>query len=232
MFERPRVSILQLLIFSFAIGGLVDAEAHQEALLNKEALLLKAERLFSEQSYDDALVYYSDIALRQPEEQNPLREALLSRMAACHLGMNRPLNALNTLLKKNSPLNRPIELYLLGRIYGKLGKFAEGVDLLSLIPSELGDSTSLLALEKGVLFSQLGDLSSAKTILQNIPFVETAPHPFLLAQLQLAKNCLSTQDWEEAQNILSVITVDIRLPASQKRENISGGIIIHGNRGS
>jgi hypothetical protein len=270
MFERPRFSILPLLIFFFAIGGVIDAQASRETLLDKENLLLKAERLFFEQSYDDALAYYADLAFRQPEEQSKLREALLSRITACHLEMNRPLDALNILFKKDSLLssdllqssfldrvkasglsdrklphisniglftiaqprelspnlemnseagqriNRPIELYLLGRSYGKLGKFAEGVDVLSRIPRELEDSAtftisskksnSLLALEKGVLLSQLGDLSSAKTILQTIPLVEAAPLPFLLAQLQLAKNCLSAQDWEKAKNILSSLS--------------------------
>jgi hypothetical protein len=205
MFESPRFSILQLFIFSYAIGGLIYAEANQQTLLEQESLLLKAEHLFSEQSYDDALAYYTDIVFLQPEEQKTLREALLLRIAACHLEMNRPLNALNTLLKKDSP-NRPMELYLLGRAYGKLGKFAEGVDVLSRIPSELEDSNSILLLEKGVLLSQLGDLSSAQTILQSIPFVETDPRPFLLAQLQLAKNHLSAQAWEEAQNILSSLS--------------------------
>lgn len=162
----------------------------------------RAEKLFSESLYGDAISLFSQ-SLAFPADEE-LKDQLTMRLAACYLKQGTPREALDLLLPLESPFRRNQSLYLMSIAHRQLGNTQSALKLLSscsfLIPSQ---DENFIRLEQGYHLFQLGDYSSSQATLSTISWQIGTPLPYFLAQLYLAKIGLKTGDYDKALDTLS-----------------------------
>lgn len=139
-------------------------------------LTRRAERLFSENLYSDALPLYAQ-ALELPADQT-LKKQLTQRLAACYLKERRPEEAASLLRGWEDDSSR----YLMSLIDRGLGEREKALETLKGCPE-----SSHTHLELGEHLFQKGDYSSSKEAFSKISSQKGDPTPYALAQLYLAK---------------------------------------------
>jgi hypothetical protein len=188
----------------------------------------QAEKLFSEKLYSDALPLYSQL-LDLPKNEE-LRTQLTLRLATCYLEERQPQAALALLVPLQNRFYNNQNLYLMSLAHRQLGESSIALNLLqqcSLIPHSR-HIDNLIALEKGYHFTQLGDYRSAQFVLKKIPWLKSDSLPYYLAQLQLTKIYLMTQQFNSAHQTLFLLSCHLPQshPLNIERVYLKGWLLL------
>lgn len=162
----------------------------------------RAEKLFYEELYGDALPLYSQLFNWTSDSELKVQWAL--RLAACHLEEGQPQTTLSILSSVETPFRLDQRLFLMSRAYRQLGHSPQALDALKQCPlPQSHHSQNLLHLEQGYHFMQIQDFENAQRIFKTISWEMNNPLPHELAQIQLAKIALINHQFHEALLILS-----------------------------
>lgn len=168
----------------------------------------RAEKLFYEKMYGDAIPLYSQLFIFCQEAE--LKTELTLRLASCYLEEGQPQITLDLLSSLETPFYLNKSLFLMSLAYRQLGQSSQALSLLQQCSlSHSHDAQNLIELEKGYHFMRLGDFENAQRAFTSILWqVNTSlPYPYkVLAQLQLAKIFLIKQQFDQALQILSLLS--------------------------
>lgn len=162
----------------------------------------RADRLFSEKLYSDALPLYSHSFSLASDEESLTYLSL--RLATCQLEEKKPEFALDLLRSIKHPSGRMQSLFLSGLAYRQMGEASQALDQL-LQCSLMQQSTEnkyVVALELGHQYATMGDLSNACKNFRLIAWEKNNPLPYYIAQLYLTRIACKNQQFEEALQIL------------------------------
>ncbi len=170
-----------------------------------DTIATRAEKLFHEKLYGDALPLYSQLLTFSPDEE--LKTQLILRLANCHIEEGQPQIALAMLTPLATPFCHHQCLFLMSLAYRQLGASARALDLLqqcSLPNSQY--NRSLIALERGYHCIQIGNLTGAQLAFESIAWQLTDSLPYDLAQLQIAKIFLMKHQFDQALQVLHFLS--------------------------
>ena len=176
--------------------GVASASLWAEPNLSK--ISRQAERLFSENLYEDAFPYYSQaLSLAEKDE---LKIQFSNRLAICLIKQRKPQVAL-TLLSLQ-PKKENYSHYLMSLAYRDLGETQSALKELDQCHVLSTEDKTMIGLNQGFHLFQLGNLAAAETAFTSIPFDISHPVPYSLARLYLAKIHLIKRNYETALEIL------------------------------
>lgn len=145
----------------------------------------RAEKLFYEKLYGDAIPLYSQLfTLSQDRE---LKSQWALRLATCHLEEQQPQTALALLSSLDSSSYHPQAYYLMSLAYRQLDNSAQALEALEQCCHPAHRNSNVVALEQGYHLMRMGDFAQAKQKFSSIAWQEKNSLSYVLAQLQLAK---------------------------------------------
>jgi tetratricopeptide (TPR) repeat protein len=186
-------------------------------------LLLTAERLFSEQLYNDASLLYEKI-LNQNEEAQTL---VTTRLATCLLHEKSSEKSLD-LLKTAYPY--PTLLYLMSVAYRQTHQTQQALDLLQTLQvSTISDPPlAFIQLEKGFHYLQMAQWIQAEFELNQAAHQTDWLEVSHLAYIFLAKLAINQNQFDQAHQLLDELT--LHFPLALEQHYLRGVIFFHENR--
>jgi predicted negative regulator of RcsB-dependent stress response len=193
----------------------------------------RAEKLFYEKLYGDALPLYSQLLTFSPDED--LKTQLTLRLATCHLEEGQPEIALAILTSLEPYFYRNQCLFLMSLAYRQLGESSRALSVLQQCSLPNSQHTrNLIALERGYHYMQMGDLTNAQFAFESIPLQIADSLPYDLAQLQLAKIFLMQHQVDKALQALSLLSLHLppQQPLNIERMYLTGWALLANHQAS
>lgn len=172
------------------------------------ATLKKAETLFFENMYGDAIPLYSELLVSS--QNTELMNDWALRLAKCHLEEEQPQAAISILSKtiQTEFSQKNQALFLLSKAYRQLGQSKQALDHLQQCKmNHTENGAGLILLEQSYHLMQMGDYEKAESFLTSIIFDPLHPRIYSLGQLQLAKIYFLKHHYEKSLEILNRLSV-------------------------
>lgn len=187
-----KVTALLILLSSLQMSG------------DEISIARKAEILFQEKLYGDALPLYSSLISQASSQE--LKEQWTLRIARCEIEEGELHKALALLSTLDCPSLHIDIAFLKSTAYGRMNQHAQALSLLEQIPLPKTKKPENVVLHQGYHLIEMGEFDRAQKVLKSIQQLPDRPLPYELAQVLLAKIALATKRYEEALQPLAAAT--------------------------
>lgn len=200
-----------------AIGLALFGQLESAAQCNENIsnMILKAEELYCEGHYNDAIPLYQQILQTSP----PLDDALILHLASCYLEICQP-NATLDLLSSRSicPQLKEDRIYLMSAAFRILNEHQKALHLLLSLPG-LNNRNEL---EKGLNQFYLKRIPESRLNFQAVDQDPLNPQYYYLAQLYLARIALIDNRIESADKLLKQMDLPKNHPLFYEKAYLEG----------